>query len=284
MVDQSRSELVEAVKKLPQVVLETRLRNPRGQFEYRFRGALLYDYARSSGLIPDLPGQGLGNYYFLASAADGFSAAVAFAEVLPHFTTKQVLLAHEQNGEPLQRGIRLVVPGDDLGGRSIHGLARLEVKHVAFHQQATRQPSRVLEVSGLVRSHLHLGVEDLGRLPQTEIETPETTGHGHAVAPRRYAGVRLFDLIEHAGPKLDPSVNEDILRKVVVARGTDGYTVVIAAGEIESRFMNGHALVATSRDGQPLDPDEGAFRLVVPFDRQEGRAVKALASVELMQA
>jgi hypothetical protein len=104
------------------------------------------------------------------------------------------------------------------------------------------------------------------------------------VAPRRYSGPLLWDILADAGPIVDTAINEDILRKVVVVRSTDGHSAVIATGEIEPRFMAGQVIIATKCEGEPLSDGEGHIRLVPPFDKLVGRMLERVRSIELIQA
>ncbi|MDX9750129.1 MAG: molybdopterin-dependent oxidoreductase [Flavobacteriales bacterium] len=64
------------------------------------------------------------------TAADGFTAVVAMAEVADAFSARPVLLAWARNGQPLgeRHGpLRLVVPGDIKPGRNVRQVKRLEV-------------------------------------------------------------------------------------------------------------------------------------------------------------
>ena len=101
--------------------------------------------------------------------------------------------------------------------------------------------------------------------------------------PLRYRGPLLWDLLADAGPTVDAAINEDILRRVVFATSTDGNRAVLAPGEIDPRFMAGKAIVATSADGEPLPPG-ARFRLIVPYDKLVGRALKSLRSIEVRRA
>jgi DMSO/TMAO reductase YedYZ molybdopterin-dependent catalytic subunit len=277
--------MLELLRSLPEYSLTTSMRSPRGTFQRSFKGALLHDYAARTGLVPNpSPPTGPGNFYYVATAEDGFKVALSFAEVAPRSSGKQVLLAYEQDGEPLRVGVRLVVPGDDLGGRSILGVTALELRSVESKPAGVRQRSSKLELGGLLEQPQRLDARALAGFDQVDVETLPTPRHGNHVEPsRRYSGVSVFQLLERSGMRLDPEINEDVLRKVVVATSTDGFAALIAAGEIEPRFMAGQVIVATARDGEPLDQD-GAFRLVVPYDKVVGRAVKSLAKIELIQA
>src|SRR5262245_20538373 len=151
-MDERTAAILSVLKDLTPIEATVPVRSPRGRFERRFKGPLLFDYATAAGLLP-APGTGpiQGSYYFLFTAEDGVRVTVAFAEVSPRFTDKQVLLAYEQDGEPLNVGVRLVVPGDDLGGRSISGVASIELRDVeSSTPHAKREPSVSFSMSGLI--------------------------------------------------------------------------------------------------------------------------------------
>ena len=57
---------------------------------------------------------------------DGY--AVALAEIDPEFEGKQVLLAYRRNGQPIEGNtLRLVVPADRHGGRSVRDVVRIDL-------------------------------------------------------------------------------------------------------------------------------------------------------------
>jgi hypothetical protein len=59
---------------------------------------------------------------------DGYVAVLALAEIDPEFEGKQVLLAYRRNNQPFSNNeLRLVVPGDRRGGRSVHDVVRIEL-------------------------------------------------------------------------------------------------------------------------------------------------------------
>jgi DMSO/TMAO reductase YedYZ molybdopterin-dependent catalytic subunit len=225
----------------------------------------------------------MGNYYFIVRGDDDFRVVIAMAEVAPRFTDKKVILAYEQDGEEIRTGLRLVVPGDDLAGRSIFGVAGIELRQAESNQpQPSRPISESLSLLGSVERPEVFTTQTFDRLPSTEAETLPTPRHGGVtVAPRRYEGVAVWDLLDSAGIVLNPEIHEDLLRRVVVARSTDGCAAVIAGGEFDPRFMAGNVIVATRIEGEPLPADGGSFRLVVPYDKAIGRALKSVTSLEL---
>ena len=55
--------------------------------------------------------------------------ATPLAELDPEFEGKEVLIANTADGRPMaDGGLRLVVPGDQRGGRSVHDLVRIVVR------------------------------------------------------------------------------------------------------------------------------------------------------------
>lgn len=64
----------------------------------------------------------------LVSGADRYVAALAVGELSPELEAKQVILADRMNGKPLDPAhLRVVVPGDKHGARSVRDVVRIEV-------------------------------------------------------------------------------------------------------------------------------------------------------------
>ncbi|HEY7268575.1 MAG TPA: molybdopterin-dependent oxidoreductase, partial [Dehalococcoidia bacterium] len=178
------------------------------------------------------------------------------------------------DGEPMQSGVRAVVPGDDLAGRSIAGVVSIKLKGFESTRGAPRE-SASFALRGRIDRPRDFRAQDLRALPSQTLTTAETRRRSGAAMPgREFTGVLLYSLLEDAGIQRDPNVNEDFLRRIVVAHGADGYVSVIAGGELDPRFMNGAALISPE--------DDGSMRLVVPFDRGAVRGVKALAAIEVL--
>jgi DMSO/TMAO reductase YedYZ molybdopterin-dependent catalytic subunit len=200
--------------------------------------------------------------------------------VWPEITSKDVMLAYEQDGEAIRNGVRLVLTGDGLAFRSLGGVVSIEPRAVEPVAPAT---GGGVELRGLLDRPGVIDAAVLAAFEPIEVTTVDATGHGgQSVPPRNYAGVRLYALLEAAGIRSNPEVNEDFMNKVIVATSTDGHAVVIAGGEIEPRFQNGDVILATQHEGSALPVDEG-LRLIVPFDRKPGRWAKDLVSIELRE-
>ncbi|MFV0475531.1 MAG: hypothetical protein ACK5MQ_15175 [Pikeienuella sp.] len=98
-----------------------------------------------------------------------------------------------------------------------------------------------------------------------------------------YGGVSLWGLIETAAPLFDPSIKHDLLRRVLVATGSDGYKAVYSLGELDPGFggVGLPHIVATTANGAPLG-ENGFARVVSPEDGRPGRFVSTLASLEVV--
>jgi len=55
-------------------------------------------------------------------------AVIALAEIAPQFAGRPIQIADSENGAPLpQQALRLIVPGDRRGGRSVRDVVRIDI-------------------------------------------------------------------------------------------------------------------------------------------------------------
>jgi DMSO/TMAO reductase YedYZ molybdopterin-dependent catalytic subunit len=128
----------------------------------------------------------------------------------------------------------------------------------------------------------------LGSTPVTAAEleklgavTAEWKDHD---AARQSYGVPLTKVLDRMGlVPGDKKSGHAGWKKVLVASGVDGYRAVFSAAEL-AEAMSGatRALLAWKLDGKPLPREQGAFRLVVPTDKDGARCVYQLARLELV--
>lgn len=124
---------------------------------------------------------------------------------------------------------------------------------------------------------------------QSSKETISYYSGSSGLVTQTYIGVPLYDLLNEAVVKTDPTRKNDILRKYLVVNATDCYQVVVAAAEIQP--ANGHQLmmvayatVDATGAVQPLSESEGAFRLIVPGDKAGARFVSNLNRITVRSA
>jgi DMSO/TMAO reductase YedYZ molybdopterin-dependent catalytic subunit len=99
--------------------------------ETTYEGVLLYDVLKQAGapLDKQLMGKALASYV-LAEARDGYQVVYTLTELDPSFTSNKIIVADTIDGKPLfsyQGPLRLVVPGEKKGGRSIRMLEKITV-------------------------------------------------------------------------------------------------------------------------------------------------------------
>ena len=115
-----------------------------------------------------------------------------------------------------------------------------------------------------------VAAEALRALPARLVEAED---HG---TRHRFEGPLLWQVLEAGG--LSIGIREQA-RSVLQLTGADGYTALLAVGEIAPEFAARPAILALSRDGETLP--EGAWRVVLPEERRGARGVRALARITL---
>jgi DMSO/TMAO reductase YedYZ molybdopterin-dependent catalytic subunit len=146
------------------------------------------------------------------------------------------------------------------------------------------RPSHSLTIVDVGGSTTKLSMEDLREIPQ--IQEKECICVGEVVGfvgVFDYKGVRVNDLLEKV--KAASSISLYAKKNLyLVFKGTDGYQVIASWVELTQTAGGSRAMIATEKDGKPLPPNEGAFRLVFPGDKYVGRSVKCLERIEIHSA
>jgi hypothetical protein len=94
-----------------------------------FTGALLWRILNDAVLI-DSPGKNASlRHTVIVTARDGYSVALSLGELDPDFEGKEVILAYLKDGSRLGApdGIRLIVPSDRHGGRTVRDVVTIAV-------------------------------------------------------------------------------------------------------------------------------------------------------------
>ena len=103
--------------------------NPNGG-DYTYEGVSLFEVLKKAGApgANTLRGAALANYV-LAKASDGYQVTFTLGEIDPSFGNTMILIADKRDGAPLpgnQGSLRLIVPNDHEGARSVRMLETLE--------------------------------------------------------------------------------------------------------------------------------------------------------------
>jgi hypothetical protein len=146
--------------------------------------------------------------------------------------------------------------------------------------QAPANPSTtaVLAVQGDIPMPFSPTAGDLAKMPRQTVSTPAPDG-----TKMVYEGVTLFELLQKAGAPTGKQLRGKALTSYVLAKAHDGYQVTFTLGELDPQFGGESILVADKRDGKPLPDGQGPFRLVCPNDKEGGRSVRMLETLEVVR-
>jgi hypothetical protein len=135
---------------------------------------------------------------------------------------------------------------------------------------ANAQSEDYLELRGDVPNPRQIDRSELKKLPRVETRTTDPHDPGKEVI---YSGTPLVEVLKAGGLRLDSGtarIRETVATTVLV-EATDGYRAVFALAELDSELTDRVILLADAKDGQPLPPSEGSFRVIVPGEKRPAR-------------
>ena len=115
---------------LPRFEQKVAFQTSRGTVESSFEGVLLWDVLKSAGAFREAGDHPELRKIFVVTGRDGYSIAFSMGEINPLFGNKAIMLAERADGQPLppRDGLRLVVPGDQRGARSVRDVASIQLR------------------------------------------------------------------------------------------------------------------------------------------------------------
>jgi hypothetical protein len=116
-------------------------------------------------------------------------------------------------------------------------------------------------------------------LPRVTVNATDEAGHTNA-----YSGVALDALIVRAGAPSGPAVRGKAMMTYIVVGAADGYHALFTLAELDPGFTGRVILLADQRDGAPLPPNAGPYRIIVPGEKREARWVRQVTDIELINA
>ncbi len=120
---------LERIAALARITQRVGFASGRGEQQNEWTGPLLWDVLGLSGVVSGAGPRELAHLAVRVTGADGYSAVIALGEIAPQFAGRPVQLADHENGTALPSGaLRLVVPGDVVGGRSVRDVVRIDVE------------------------------------------------------------------------------------------------------------------------------------------------------------
>lgn len=283
LVHRAETFMLADLHALPKVIVTTTT-TPIGQ--HTFGGPLLYSLLQQAGIVTDSTRKNdILRKMALVSGTDGYSVAISLGEILPTFANKQVIVAYEEDGKPLPQAdgfARLIVPGDAFAGRYVSNIAHIDVRAPGpLPKLGTGAPTSAFYLIDLVTHPAKYDLTALQALKTTTVTIRSQDSSGHMITTT-YTGILLNDLLQQAVVQVKKTKN-DILRKGIVAVGSDGYSVLVVGGEIQPKFGNVQVLIAFKQNGQPLPQADGFARLVVPGDQRQGRSVFNLQELQVVE-
>jgi hypothetical protein len=115
------------MRKFPSVTVFITQRTDHGDVVGTFSGPLLWTVLDNAGWVNGTEKNAYLRHTILVTGKDGYAAALSEGEIDPKLEGKQVILAMDEDGKPLD-GLHLVVPGDAHASRSVHNVVSIEVK------------------------------------------------------------------------------------------------------------------------------------------------------------
>jgi Oxidoreductase molybdopterin binding domain len=116
------------VERLPAIDEKASFLTGHGPEQASYTGALLWSVLEQAEMLGGDRRARL-HRTIMVTGRDGYTAVLALAEIDPEFEGKQVLLAYRRDGQPIEgHALRLVVPDDRHGGRSVRDVVRIELR------------------------------------------------------------------------------------------------------------------------------------------------------------
>jgi molybdate transport system substrate-binding protein len=117
---------ISALKPITQTVT---FATEHGERQAEWTGPLLWDVLVASGAVENVKVSEQPRLVARVTGADGYSAVIALAELAPQFAGRPIQLADHMNGALLpDNALRLIVPGERRGGRSVRDVIRVDIE------------------------------------------------------------------------------------------------------------------------------------------------------------
>src|SRR5579864_8100067 len=114
---------------LPRITQRVSFMTGNGEQQNEWTGPLLWTVLGASGVIDVANQREQAHLVVRVTGADGYAAAIALGEISPLLADRPILLADVLNGASLpDHALRLVVPGDRLGARSVRDVVRIKIE------------------------------------------------------------------------------------------------------------------------------------------------------------
>jgi DMSO/TMAO reductase YedYZ molybdopterin-dependent catalytic subunit len=138
---------------------------------------------------------------------------------------------------------------------------------------ANAQAEESLELRGDLPHPRRIDASELHQLPRVEVRTTDPHDSGKEIV---YSGTPLVEVLKAGGLLLDSGMAgiRDTVAMTVLVAASDGYQAAFSLAELDPELTDRVILLADTKDGQPLSPREGPFRIVVPGEKRPARWVR----------
>ena len=127
-VEHPRTVTLAELQAMPAASVEMDSTTSTGVQHVKYTGPLLWTLMQVAQPVDDPSGGNTAlQHTMLARGRDGYAVALSIGEIDPRMEGKPVLVAVTRDGQPVPY-LRLVVPGDVHGARSVRDLASIEVR------------------------------------------------------------------------------------------------------------------------------------------------------------
>jgi DMSO/TMAO reductase YedYZ molybdopterin-dependent catalytic subunit len=138
-----------------------------------------------------------------------------------------------------------------------------------------------LDLRGDVPNPRRIDAAELHKLPRTEIRTTDPHDASKEIV---YARTPLVEVLKAGGLQLDSGTAHirEMVAITVLIEAADGYRAAFALAELDPELTD--RIIADTKDGQPLPPGEGSFRVIVPGEKRPARWVRQVRVVTVRKS
>ena len=135
-----------------------------------------------------------------------------------------------------------------------------------------------LDLAGELPNPQRITAAQLHKLRRMEIHTIDPHDSSKEIV---YSGTPLVEVLKAAGLRLDSGMAgiRETVAMTVLVEASDGYRAMFALAELDPELTDRVILLADNRDGQPLSPREGPFRIIVPGEKRPARWVRQVRAL-----
>jgi DMSO/TMAO reductase YedYZ molybdopterin-dependent catalytic subunit len=115
---------------MPSIASDVTFATGHGDQHAHYVGVPLWALIERAGGLRDTAHAASLHHTLTVTGRDGYWIVLALGELDPEFGGKAAFIAYQRDGAPLrsQDGLRLVLPGDKRGGRSVRDVVKIDVQ------------------------------------------------------------------------------------------------------------------------------------------------------------